>query len=156
MSKHGSDLLLFTPAGQMGIFWRILHMITNAYGNYPAGQLLVALTMVFLHNRGMNPTLSELCEATGLPKATVSRYVAWQLRNGYAKEEIDPHDRRRRVLMRTEKGRREFEWQNEQISDLFKDVRNQQAYSERHGKVYDSEDMLYLMKWLTEHAAKRI
>ena len=94
-----------SPSGQMAIFWRILHLLTARYGNYPMGQLLVALTMVFLNERGMPPTLTDLCKATGLPKASVSRYVSWQLSQGLAKETVDPKDRRRRLLVQTRKGK---------------------------------------------------
>jgi len=82
MASEQSNTYQLSPLAQMGVFWRILHLITTRYGNYPMGQTLVALTMVFLNERGMPPTLTDLCKATGLPKASVSRYVSWQLREG--------------------------------------------------------------------------
>lgn len=72
--RSTSDL---TPGAQMAIFWRILHLLTARYGNHPMGQLLVALTMVFLNERGMPPTLTDLCEATGLPKGKSEWH--WQI-----------------------------------------------------------------------------
>ena len=37
----------------------------------------------------------------------MSRYVSWQIKEGYALEVIDPNDRRIRRLKQTEKGRTE-------------------------------------------------
>jgi len=141
-----------TTEGQMAIFWRILHLTTVIWGNFPAGQLLVALTMSFLHNRGVNPTLGDLCKATGLPKATVSRYVSWQLEQGLAKEEIDPKDRRRRVLMRTKRGQHAWDWQIEKVQLLFNDVVEQSERSRRTGRKFDSSELLAVMKRLTDES----
>lgn len=140
---------VFNSAGQMVIFWRILHLITGTYGNYPAGQLLIALTMVFLHQRGMNPTLSDLCKATGLPKATVSRYVSWQLKEGLAEEIIDPNDRRRRILLQTDKGRAAWRWQAEQLRKLFREVHEWDVPDFGTGSGVDPEVILAAMKRLT-------
>jgi DNA-binding MarR family transcriptional regulator len=142
----------FSPEGQMAIFWRILHLTTVTWGNFPAGQLLVALTMTALHNRGMNPTLGDLCNATGLPKATVSRYVSWQLRHGMATEEIDPNDRRRRVLMRTELGQRSWDWQVEKLEGIFTDVIEQGKRARRQDRTFDSSELMAIMKRLTEQS----
>lgn len=136
----------------MAIFWRILHLTTVAWGNHPAGQLLVALTMTSLHNRGMNPTLGDLCKATGLPKATISRYVSWQLQRGLAKEEIDPDDRRRRILMRTKLGQRAWDWQIKKVNDLFEDVIEQSKRYHREGRKFDSNELMAIMKRLTEQS----
>ena len=147
----GSEKLFpaFSSGGQMVIFWRILHLITGTYGNYPAGQLLIALTMVFLHQRGMNPTLSDLCKATGLPKATVSRYVSWQLKEGLAEEVIDPHDRRRRILLQTDKGRTAWRWQAEQMQKLFREVDEWDVPDFREDSGVDPAIILATMKRLT-------
>ena len=139
----------------MGVFWRILHLITSRYGNYPMGQTLVALTMVFLNERGMPPTLTDLCDATGLPKASVSRYVSWQLREGFCEEHVDPADRRRRLLVQTDKGRAEWDWQIAELGKVFADV------AAMHGDVHDTHqsmpasDILDLMKRLTKDAPKQ-
>ncbi len=109
----------FLEAGQMVVFWRILHMLIARYGNQPMGQALVVLTMVFLNDRGMPPTMSQLCEATGLPKASVSRYVSTQIKQGLVKEMIDPNDRRRRLLVQTEKGKEEWRWQIKTLDRIF-------------------------------------
>jgi DNA-binding MarR family transcriptional regulator len=145
-----------TPGGQMAIFWRILHLLTARYGNHPMGQLLVALTMVFLNERGMPPTLTDLCEATGLPKASVSRYVSWQLSEGLVKETIDPEDRRRRFLVQTRKGKSEWRWQTTQLEKLFSEVGELDTKLREEGDQRDAADILELMKELTRNAPRRI
>lgn len=149
MSPSEQDFTDLATEGQMAVFWRILHLTTVAWGNFPAGQLLVALTMAFMHNRGMNPTLSDLCAATGLPKATVSRYVSWQLQQGLAKETIDPEDRRRRVLMRTKEGQRAWDWQIDQVQHLFDDISTQSKTAHSRGFGFDSAELLAVMKDIT-------
>jgi len=149
MKSSDQNFPRFSTGGQMAVFWRILHLTTVVWGNYPAGQLLVALTLTFLHNRGMNPTLSDLCKATGLPKATVSRYVSWQLSQGLAKEVIDPNDRRRRVLMRTEQGQKGWEWQVEKVNQLFTDIQEQSEKFRHSGGNFDSSELLNIMKRIT-------
>ena len=150
MNSSDEKFPRFSTAGQMGIFWRILHLTTVAWGNYPAGQLLVALTMAFLHNRGMNPTVTDLCKATGLPKATVSRYVSWQLSQNLAREVIDPNDRRRRVLIRTEQGQKAWDWQIEKVAKIFSDVIEQSTRFHRAGGKYEPHDLLTIMKRITD------
>lgn len=138
--------------GQMAIFWRILHLLTARYGNYPMGQLLVALTMVFLNHKDGPPTMTELCRATGLPKASVSRYVSWQLKQGLVKEVIDPDDRRQRRLVQTKKGRKEWLWQVDQVGKLFAEIEGlDSALDERN-----AEELLARMIELTDMAPKRI
>lgn len=150
MTDAEQQLPKFTPGAQMAIFWRILHLTIGQYGNHPTGQLLVALTMAFLHDRGMQPTLTDLCKATGLPKATVSRYVSWQLRHGLAKEVIDPADRRRRVLLRTKKGGEAWKWQGQQMKKLFSRVIEIHEGFRRPLDDMCAEDMFEAMKRVTK------
>ena len=144
-----------TAEGQMAILWRIMHMIVGRYGNYPLGQVLVALTMVFLNDRGKPPTLTELCEATGLPKASVSRYVSWQISQGYAREKLDPEDRRRRLLVQTPAGRKEWEWQVAQLEELFRDIDDLEGRVRAGGRHRTAEELLDRMKELTRTAPLR-
>jgi len=136
----------------MAIFWRILHLLISRYGNNPMGQLLVALTMVFLNERGMPPSLTDLCEATGLPKASVSRYVTAQIKNGLVTEEIDPNDRRRRYLKQTEKGKREWSWQIEQIEKLFAVIADESVAARNEGFRDTAESLMEKMISLSENA----
>lgn len=128
---------------QMAVFWRILHLLTARYGNHPMGQLLVALTMVFLNQRGQPPTMTELCRATGLPKASVSRYVSWQIRNGLVEEVIDCDDRRQRRLVQTPKGHEEQVWQEQALAELFGEI-------EGLGNELETRDAATLLKRMIE------
>jgi DNA-binding MarR family transcriptional regulator len=136
----------FLEAGQMVVFWRILHMMIARYGNNPMGQTLVVLTMVFLNDRGMPPTMSQLCEATGLPKASVSRYVSAQIREGLVEEIIDPADRRRRLLVQTEKGKAEWRWQLEQLGRIFVETDSRVNQIDIDASERDPERLLARMK----------
>lgn len=140
----------------MAIFWRLLHLIVSRYGSYPMGQLLVALTMVFLNERGMPPTLTDICEATGLPKSSVSRYVSWQLQQGLAKERVDPDDRRKRYLVQTAKGKKEWRWQVKQLERLFDEIGELDREFLRVGKRRNAEELLARMKQLTQEAPDRL
>jgi len=140
----------------MAIFWRILHLLIARYGNHPMGQLLVALTMIFLNERGMPPTLTDLCDATGLPKASVSRYVSWQVKEGLVTEEIDPHDRRRRFLLQTAKGRREWRWQMKQMELLFADIAAEAEAVQAGAPWHTAEELMEKMIDMTENAPPRL
>jgi DNA-binding MarR family transcriptional regulator len=135
----------FLAAGQMAIFWRILHLMVNRYGNQPMGHSLVVLTIIFLNDRGMPPTMTQLCDATGLPKASVSRYVASQIERGLVKEQVDPADRRRRLLVQTKKGRSEWDWQIGQMDRIFREVDQQVASFEGERDPRRAEEMLERM-----------
>ncbi len=149
MAESEQELLKLTPAEQMVAFWRILHLTVGQFGNYPMGQLLVALTITFLQNRDMHPTLTDLCKATGLPKATVSRYVSSQVSQGMVREVIDPNDRRRRFLLRTVEGGRAWEWLVEQVKNLFEEVTDLDTTLRLDGSPIDPKEMLAGMKILT-------
>ena len=155
MASESSNTYELIPHAQMGIFWRILHLITSRYGNYPMGQTLVALTMVFLNERGMPPTLTDLCEATGLLKASVSRYVSWQLREGLCEEHVDPEDRRRRLLVQTQKGQDEWDWQLKELGKVFDEVAITHFDLADSSNGMSAADLLGLMKDLTKKAPKQ-
>ncbi len=144
----------FLEAGQMVVFWRILHMLIARYGNQPMGQALVVLTMVFLNDRGMPPTMSQLCEATGLPKASVSRYVSTQIKQGLVKEMIDPNDRRRRLLVQTEKGKEEWRWQIKTLDRIFSETDARVNQSDIDAYQRDPERLLARMKSTVEETVK--
>lgn len=156
LSQSSDKSPKLSPGSQMAIFWNILHMLTARYGNHPMGQLLVALTMIFLNERGMPPTLTDLCEATGLPKASVSRYVSWQVREGLVTEEVDQNDRRRRLLVQTKKGKSEWHWQIRQLEKLFEKIGALDAKLRVEGDRRDAADILQVMKEVTANAPKRI
>ncbi|MBT8442152.1 MAG: MarR family winged helix-turn-helix transcriptional regulator [Gammaproteobacteria bacterium] len=113
-----------TAEAQMVIFWRIIHMYMARYGSIPLGQMLVELTTIVLNELGRPPTVTDLCEATGLPKSSISRYISSQMTLGMIAEVIDPNDRRRRKLVLTDKGLEERRWQIKTVRKLLDDVRS--------------------------------
>ena len=144
----------FLQAGQMVVFWRILQMMITRYGNHPMGQVLVVVTMIFLNDRGMPPTMSQLCEATGLPKASVSRYVSTQIKDGLVEEIIDPDDRRRRLLVQTDKGKAEWRWQMEQLDQIFIETRARVNQPNIDANQREPELLLARMKATADEAVK--
>ncbi len=144
-----------TAEGQMALFWRILHILTARYGNHPMGQLLVALTMVFLNERGTPPTMTEICTATGLPKSSVSRYVSWQIDQGLAREKIDSKDRRQRRLVQTAKGKAEWRWQVDQLGKLFEEVGELDDGFRLSTERPDAETLLQRMVEINRQARRR-
>lgn len=121
----GSRLEGWSPSAeaQMVIFWRIIHVYMARYGSIPLGQMLVELTTTVLNELGRPPTVTDLCEATGLPKSSISRYISSQMTQGMVAEIIDPNDRRRRKLVLTDKGMEERRWQIKSVRKLLDDVR---------------------------------
>lgn len=121
----GSRLEGWAPSAeaQMVVFWRIIHVYMARYGSIPLGQMLVELTTTVLNELGRPPTVTDLCEATGLPKSSISRYISSQMTQGMVAEIIDPNDRRRRKLVLTDKGMEERRWQIKSVRKLLEDVR---------------------------------
>ena len=111
-----------SPEAQMVIFWRIMHLYMSRYGSIPIGQMLVELTTVVLNELGRPPTVTDLCDATGLPKSSISRYISTQMKADMVAEVIDPQDRRRRKLVLTEKGKDERRWQVKHVRRILEDV----------------------------------
>lgn len=121
-----------SPEAQMIIFWRIIHTYMSRYGSIPLGQMLVDLTTIVLNEIGRPPTVTDLCDATGLPKSSISRYISAQMKADMVSEVIDPNDRRRRKLVLTEKGIAERRWQVKQVRKIIDNVmawdqKNQQS-----------------------------
>jgi DNA-binding MarR family transcriptional regulator len=107
-----------SSAAQMVIMWRIMHLYMARYGSIPMGQMLVSMTTIILNELGRSPTVTDLCEATGLPKSSISRYISAQMEQGVVMEVIDPTDRRRRKLVLTDAGKTERKWQIKQIRKI--------------------------------------
>jgi len=111
-----------SPEAQIVIFWRIMHLYMSRYGSIPIGQMLVELTTVVLNELGRPPTVTDLCDATGLPKSSISRYISAQMTANMVTEVIDPQDRRRRKLVLTDNGKNERRWQVKQVRKIIDDV----------------------------------
>ena len=114
----------------------------------------MVLTLVYLNERGVPPTMTQLCEATGLPKASVSRYVSSQIENGFVRERVDSKDRRRRMLIMTAKGKSEWRWQVKQMNRIFSDVEQQLADFGDAGDPRRGEELLQRMTHRTQKAKR--
>jgi len=102
------------------LLWSATCLSVHRYGGNPSGEVLLVLTILLLDQAGRHVTMSELAEITGLPKSNVSRYVSNQLRSGHLTEQIDPRDRRRRVLHPTNLGQEEQKRHRERLLQLSK------------------------------------
>ena len=142
-----------SSAAQMVILWRVMHLYMARYGSIPMGQMLVGLTTIIMNELGRPPTVTDLCEATGLPKSSISRYISAQMEQGVVMETIDPEDRRRRKLVQTEAGRTERKWQIKQIRKIMEEVK---AWDDKltaaNGEV-DPEQELAKMKQVAGHSS---
>ena len=145
-----------TAEAQMVIFWRIIHMYMARYGSIPLGQMLVELTTLVLNELGRPPTVTDLCEATGLPKSSISRYISAQMSQGMVAEVIDPNDRRRRKLVLTEKGKDERRWQVRHVKKILEDVRNWDEKNLGGNLPLDADMEFERMKLCTSNAPEMI
>ena len=99
-------------------FWRLIELAVHRYGSAPTGQLLTVLTLLMLDRVDYHPTVGELARITRLPKSTVSRYVSTEMSCGYLEEQIDPEDRRRRLLYPTRQAREEQVWHQQRVREI--------------------------------------
>lgn len=143
-----AELEGWTPSqeAQLVVFWRVMHLYLYRYGSIPLGQMLVELTTIVLNELGRPPTVTDLCETTGLPKSSISRYISAQMSQRMIEELIDPKDRRRRKLVLTDKGRNERAWQIEEVRKIFEAVRDWDRARAKRGGGDDPDVELELMK----------
>ena len=120
--------------------WSFAFMSVHRYGGSPSGEVLLVLTIMMLDQAGQHVTVSELADITSLPQSNVSRYVSDQLRIGHLEEEIDPKDRRRRVLRPTDEGRVEQDWLRNQMLSLSR------ARQAAYGKSGSEINMVELLR----------
>ncbi|MGI9330633.1 MAG: MarR family transcriptional regulator [Gammaproteobacteria bacterium] len=137
----------WTPSaeGQQVIIWRVLQLFLARYGSIPLGQLLVSMTTVVLNELGRAPTVTELCDATGLPKSSISRYISAAMEQDMVSETIDSEDRRRRMLGQTENGKNERRWQVREIRKILEETADWDRQRETAGGALDPEAELAAM-----------
>jgi len=135
-----------SPEAQMVIFWRIMHLYMSRYGSIPLGQMLVELTTVVLNELGRPPTVTDLCEATGLPKSSISRYISAQMAANMVAEVIDPNDRRRRKLVLTDKGQDERRWQVKAVRKIMESAREWDIKHQQNRQPIDADVEFERMK----------
>lgn len=153
MSKRPIDLVSDaldgwrpSPEAQQIMIWRLLHLLMSRYGSVPLGQAVVAVTAGTLNDLGLSPTVTELCEATGLPKSSISRYVSAQMEQGVLSETIDPEDRRRRKLAQTEMGRNERRWLLREMRRIIESIQQWDAGHDYGQKPVDPVAELQRMR----------
>lgn len=86
------------------IVWLAAKRAVNHHDIRTTGELLVIQTIVLLDTLGVHLSVTDLVRLTGLPKSNISRYISAQVNKGMLTENIDPSDRRMRILVPTEKG----------------------------------------------------
>jgi len=141
---------------QQVIIWRVLQLFLARYGSVPLGQLLVSMTTVVLNELGRAPTVTELCEATGLPKSSISRYISAAMEQDMVAETIDSEDRRRRMLSQTDAGKTERRWQIRQIRKILEEASDWDRQREAAGGALDPEAELEAMKQVSRHSPEII
>lgn len=146
------DIADWTPsaAAQHLLIWRVLHLLMARYGSAPLGQALVGITNSILNEMGHAPTVTELCEATGLPKSSISRYISAQMEQGVVTEDIDPRDRRRRMLRQTEDGKKERQWLIREMRKIVNDLHDEDE--DRGEQAADPARELERMKAIAANA----
>jgi DNA-binding MarR family transcriptional regulator len=151
MKNDGPDLISDemqgwtpSPEAQHLMLWRVLHLLMARYGSIPLGQALVGITSTMLNEMGHAPTVTELCEATGLPKSSISRYISAQMEQGVVTEDIDPRDRRRRMLRQTDEGKKERQWMIREMRRIVSDLHDEDR--ERGSRPADPAVELQRMK----------
>ena len=114
-------------------FWRLMELAVHRYGSYPTGQLLTVLTLLLLDRVDYHPTVGELARITRLPKSTVSRYVSTEMSSGFLEEQIDPEDRRRRLLFPSDRAQQEQGWHSEQVCKIAEQISEILEADDGHG-----------------------
>jgi DNA-binding MarR family transcriptional regulator len=133
--------------------WAMISYHAHRFGGRPIAEMLVSWTMIMLADRGISPTIGELAKATGMPRATVSRYVNHQIEVGWIEERVDATNRRRRELLQTELGAQELEHMMNYFHGLFQDM---MAANSVDGGLSAGDDLLEKMHALTERIVKDI
>lgn len=139
-----------SPEAQLVVCWRVMHLYMHRYGSIPLGQMLVELTTIVLNELGLPPTVTDLCETTGLPKSSISRYISAQMSQRMIEEVIDPNDRRRRKLVMTDKGRAERAWQIKEVNKILVAAREWDIEKTKNGGKIDPETELRAMKLVND------
>ena len=135
-------------------FWRMVSLAVHRYGSAPTGQLLMVLTMILLERSGYQPTVTELADITQLPKSTVSRYVAAEMKAGMLEEIIDPEDRRRRRLRPTNQAKAEQKFHARTALIIHEQMRDI-GLSGSEGEVSGAE-IVKMLKALNKDMLERI
>ena len=113
----------FPPDIQLQWMWILVALHAHRFRGRPIAEVLASWTNILLLHRGLHPTIGDIAQASGLPRATVSRYVASTIEQGWATERVDPRNRLRRELYLTDKGREELRWMVDFFHDAYRQLK---------------------------------
>ncbi|MEM8769585.1 MAG: MarR family winged helix-turn-helix transcriptional regulator [Pseudomonadota bacterium] len=131
MTREFVDALGDLLTDYLGIVIDIESKADTGYkGIYSVKELRV-MHMVFRYwRRGSPCTVTQVANETGISKTTVSRAVTTLMTNGLLKEENDPEDGRKRLLLPTEQGQQTLENVNAWLSlwaDRLRDIMDRES-----------------------------
>lgn len=104
---------------QLEWMWMMVGYSAHRFRGRPIAEVLASWTNIMLMHRGVHPTVGDIARASGLPRATVSRYVDHTIQQGWAEERVNQQDRRRRELYLTETGAQQLEIIVEFFHEMF-------------------------------------
>lgn len=110
------------PDLQLEWLWVMVSFHAHQFRGRPIAEVLASWTNILLIHKGFNPTIGDIARTSGLPRATVSRYVSSTIQSGWAEERVNPQDRRRRELHMTEAGAKELESIVGFFHDMFREL----------------------------------
>ena len=138
---------------QVEWLWLIVGYHAHRLRGRPIAEVLAAWTNILLLHKGINPTVGDIAKASGLPRATVSRYIDHNLNWGWAAERVNPEDRRRRELYLTEAGEKELDYIVEFFHEMFHDLVDSRP---EEGASETGEELIGRLKRLSETINRRL
>lgn len=138
---------------QLEWLWIMVSFHAHRFRGRPIAEVLASWTNILLIHEGFNPTIGDIAKASGLPRATVSRYVNSTIEHGWAEERVNPRDRRRRELHLTESGTQELEF----IVDFFHDMYHALMASQpAEGDAVSGTEYLERLQKMTAEISERL
>lgn len=138
---------------QLEWLWVMVSFHAHQFRGRPIAEVLASWTNILLLHKGLNPTIGDLAKASGLPRATISRYVSSTIQNGWAEELVNPRNRRRRELHLTEAGAKELE----AIVEFFHaEFRELIASQPNDGETESGDDYLDRLAEMSERISERL
>ncbi|NND35852.1 MAG: winged helix-turn-helix transcriptional regulator [Gammaproteobacteria bacterium] len=138
---------------QLEWLWVMVSFHAHQFRGRPIAEVLASWTNILLLHNGFNPTIGELAKASGLPRATISRYVSSTIQSGWAEERVDPRNRRRRELHLTEAGAKELEYIVEFFHFAFHELMSHQPDD---GEQLSGDDYLNRLAEMSAKISERL
>jgi DNA-binding MarR family transcriptional regulator len=152
--RPSSDSAPRPPADlQLEWLWVMVSYHAHQFRGRPIAEVLASWTNILLIHQGLNPTIGDIARASGLPRATVSRYVSNTIKNGWAEERVNPDNRRRRELHLTEAGAKELASIVAFFHDMFRELLASQP---NDGDSVSGDDYLERLATMSAQISKRL